>query len=107
MGVRSGRSGKKVRDLQTFTYFIPAPPNRKTGYREKEFDKIMSGILLSGFELVELKTESVSGGMYVLALLSPLTKKAREMDANLDIQDKFKLSHQHSSPDFILDEDDA
>ena len=35
-------------DVKTFTYFIPTPPKRKSGFREREFDKIMHGILSEG-----------------------------------------------------------
>jgi hypothetical protein len=108
---RAKKSGLKPKQLKTFTYYIPAPPNRKNGYREKEFDKILHGILQSGFELVDLKTESVSngdqgGGLFIIALLNAPTEKIAKKDAHLDIHEQFKLSHTHSSPDFILEEDD-
>ncbi len=110
MSSRLGRSSKTKLPLQTFTYYIPAPPHRKTGYREREFDKIMQGISQSGFEIVEFHTEAVggneNGGVFIIVLLRPLNKKAALLDQGLDIQEKFKLSHAHSSPDIILDEDD-
>lgn len=107
MSTRAARSGKKMKDLKTFTYYIPAPPHRKNGYREIEFDKIMAGILSSGFEIVDLKTESTENGMFILALLHAPSKKVALLDTNLDIQEKFRLSHTHSSPDIILEEEDA
>ncbi len=106
MSTRAARSGKKPKQLKTFTYFIPAPPHRKNGYREIEFDKIMAGILQSGFELIELKTEGVEAGVFVIALISPTNKKAAALDLNLDIQTHFKLQETHSSPDIVLEEDD-
>lgn len=105
MSSRAGRSGKKIKAVKTFTYYIPAPPVRKNGYREIEFDKIMSGILQSGFELIELQTQSVKEGLFIIALLSPKSKKAELMDINLDIQDRFKLQEYHSSPEIILEDD--
>jgi hypothetical protein len=112
MANRPTKSGKSSKGLQTFTYYIPAPPHRKSGYREKEFDKIMQGILASGFELVELHTQAVTnptdgGGLFIIALLRAPTAKIAKLDEQLDIQEKFKLSDSHSSPDIILEDEDT
>ena len=106
-GTQSKLSGNKMKEFKTFTYFIPAPPHRKNGYREKEFDKIMHGILQSGFELIDLKTQAMENGMFVLALLKVPNKKIAKIDENLDMQDKFKLRDSHSSPDIELDDENA
>lgn len=90
----------------SFTYFIPAPPSRKSGYREIEFDKIMRGILELGFEIENFSTESTPNGMFVMTILKTKSKKVFEIDLAQDMQDRFKLSHSHSSPDIILDEDE-
>lgn len=107
MSAGATRSSKKKQSLQTFTYFIPAPPHRKTGYREKEFDKIMTGILQSGFELADLRTESVDGGVFVMAFLKPMDKRALKLDQDLDMQDLFKLKDNHTSVEIILEDEDA
>ena len=107
MSIRPSKSSKSNKLIRTFTYFIPAPPARKNGYREREFDKIMNGILQSGFEIIELKTQSVDTGLFVFALLKPANKKVALLDEGLDMQDRFKLAHKHTSPDFVLDEEDA
>lgn len=107
MSIRASRSGNKMKELKTFTYFIPAPPHRKNGYREKEFDKIMQGILQSGFELVDLQTQGVDNGLFIVALLKVPSKKVAKLDENLDLHERFKLQDQHSSPDIILEDDDA
>ena len=99
-------SGKKMKGIKTFTYYIPAPPHRKSGYREREFDKIMQGILQSGFELVDLHTQAVSDGLFVLAVLKVPNEKVGKLDKDLDLHEKFRLAHSHSSPDIILDEDE-
>lgn len=31
---------KKETSTRTFTYYVPSPPKRNTGYQEKEFDKV-------------------------------------------------------------------
>lgn len=106
MSNRSTRSRKNNGIGRTFTYYIPAPPQRKSGYREREFDKIMQGILSSGFEIEELHTESVDNGIFLIAILKAKSKKALMLDEHLDIQEKFKLKDSHLSPDFILETGD-
>jgi len=70
-----------------------------------EFDKIMSGLLSSGFELVSLQTVTSSNGIFMVAVLKTNEKKVFQMDLKQDIHEKFKLSHSHSSPDILLEEE--
>lgn len=105
MGTRPVRSSKKI-FRKTFTYYIPAPPHRKSGYREIEFDKIMQGILSTGFEIETIQSQSTDNGLFVLAVIKTNSKKIFDMDASQDLHDRFKLSHSHSSPDIILDEEE-
>lgn len=60
--------------IRTFTYYIPAPPTRRSGYREKEFDKLMAEIIDSGFNIKSLVTQAHTGenssGMWVICQLS-------------------------------------
>lgn len=107
MGITGNGARKKMKEIKTFTYFLPAPPQRKTGYREKEFDKIVHGILQSGFELVELKTQASENGIFIIMILSAHNKKIAKLDEHLDLHEKFKLQDKHSSPDIELDEEDA
>jgi hypothetical protein len=100
------RSSKSTKVTTSFTYFIPAPPNRKTGYREKEFDKILNGILQSGFEILKIETQSVETGLFIFALLKS-SKKVAALDKNMDMHDKFKLSHRYESPEFLMEDEDA
>lgn len=106
MSSRSPRSGKKNTLTKTFTYFIPAPPARKSGYREVEFDKIMHGILTSGFEILDLQTQAVPSGLFIVALIKADTKKTYLLDEKLDLHERFRLSHSHSSPDIILEDEE-
>lgn len=110
MSIRRANSGKTKSLIKTFTFYIPAPPHRKSGYREREFDKIMQGILTSGFELLDLQIQAVGGennsGLFIVTTLKAKDKKTWDLDVALDIQEKFKLAHSHSSPDIVLDEDE-
>lgn len=69
-------------DIKTFTYFLPAPPPRKSGFQEKELDQILFEILKTGHEIIEIQTQSVSlgeghGGLYIFCLLGSTSIKAR------------------------------
>ncbi|OFZ25846.1 MAG: hypothetical protein A2381_11195 [Bdellovibrionales bacterium RIFOXYB1_FULL_37_110] len=69
---------------QTFTYFIPAPPERKTGYREKQFDKIVFELLNNkGYEIISIHTQNChqQSGMWVILELQTLNSNAQ---ADLD-----------------------
>lgn len=105
MSTKRVRSGKKI-FKKTFTYFIPAPPHRKSGYREIEFDKIMQGLIDSGFDVESLKTVSTESGFLILVLLSTKSKKIYDLDIKQDLHERFRLSDSHSSPDIILEEED-
>ncbi len=111
MSTRRTASGKSKNLIKTFTFYIPAPPHRKTGYREREFDKIMQGILTAGFELLNLQAQPVGGadnsGIFIVTTIKAKDKKAWALDEGLDIQERFKLAHAHSSPDIILEDEDA
>lgn len=78
--------GKKTNEssIQTFTYFIPAPPHRKTGYREKEFDKIFYQFINSGYEVLEFKTQAISSdtlaGMWVICLVRSTGPQTKILD---------------------------
>lgn len=105
------KQGTKARGTRsTFTYYIPAPPHRKSGYREKEFDKILTGIMASGFEIEDLQIQSVSSdngaGLFVVAILRAPNKKVFAQDEAQDIQERFRLSETHSSPDIILEDEE-
>lgn len=93
----------------TFTYFIPAPPNRRSGYREREFDKIFQSILNSGFEIEEFKTESVQhpqSGVFVIAVLKTKSKKVFKLDENIDMHDLFKLSQENEDSDIVYEDEE-
>lgn len=65
--------------VRTFTYYIPAPPVRKTGYQEREFDSLTGYILSLGFELLDFQMQSHSNpnqsGLWILCKLGAPTKE--------------------------------
>ncbi len=85
----------KSQGIKTFTYYVPAPPKRNHGYREKEFDKIFHGLMSSGdYELVNMQTQSVSNadqaGLFIVLTLKALTVRGKEL--NLDEHEAFSLN---------------
>lgn len=65
---------------QTFTYFLPAPPARKSGYREKGFDNLVKELGSKGFEITDIRTQAISGneqpGLWVIVCIRPVTNEA-------------------------------
>ena len=70
---------EKIYATRTFTYYIPAPPSRKTGYQEREFDAIIDYVTSLGFKILDFKLQSHSdgerGGLWVLCFLAAPTKE--------------------------------
>jgi hypothetical protein len=105
MTKRSVKKSTKTVLVKPFTYFLPSPPQRKTGYREKEFDKILQGILQSGFTILDLKLQSSENGVFVFMILKAKNQKVMDLDIDLSLHEQFKLQDKHSSPEIELDED--
>ena len=80
----------------TFSYYIPAPPKRLSGYREKEFDRQLFHFLQSGYKLISLQpqghnTDSASG-MWVIATVRSLTPKKQ-----VNFDDCTQMTNEESS----------
>lgn len=75
---------KKTYKIQSFTYYIPAPPKRESGYREKQFDKVFYHFINKGYEIISLNTQSDmspnSGGFWIICLVKAKNKKAEALD---------------------------
>jgi len=60
----------KYKKVSLFTYFIPAPPARKTGYREKSFDSLICKLIEIGFKVLEVNTQTLnqaeSSGLWII-----------------------------------------
>lgn len=55
---------------EIFTYFIPSPPSRTTGYREKDFDTICKLITNNDLSIEILSSISHQNGMWVMTKIS-------------------------------------
>lgn len=73
--------------MQTFTFFIPSPPPRSTGYREKHFDKLFYEFINRGYKIINFTTQAASAGekhsgMWVICLVQATNAEAESL--NLD-----------------------
>jgi hypothetical protein len=98
-----GKLLKPKKYYQSFTYYVPAPPHRNTGYREKELDKYLSSLLMN-YKIEKLSTESHQGsssGMWVIIIVSTTDPKLKELNLN------FPEQIQETIPgiEIIMDED--
>lgn len=76
-------------DMQTksLSVFIPAPPPRKTPYRERVLDKIISKLSKSSAEIINIEMQSISGetqGMWILLIYKVKKDLAENLETDLD-----------------------
>jgi hypothetical protein len=90
--------------IQSFTFYIPSPPMRKVGYREKEFDKIFYSFINQGFHILDFKTQTNSNesqsGMWLVFIVYSLNSKSsklrldEELDSLLSEEDEIEGLYQ-------------
>ncbi len=94
---REKNSRDKYLGIKTFTYFIPAPPSRSTGYREKQFDKLVFELIQKGHDILSIHTQALntkqSSGMWVIFELGAKTQQAKELDLNFDYSNGLNTEH--------------
>jgi hypothetical protein len=77
-------ASKKTFKIQSFTYFIPSPPARASGYREKQFDKLFYEFINKGYNILNFSTQASTGdkhsGMWVLFIVQALNKEAEALN---------------------------
>ena len=60
-------------NIVSFTYYIPAPPPRTSGYREREFDRLIYSLQERGCEIISIQTSpntsTTQTGMWIIAVL--------------------------------------
>ncbi len=75
--------------IQSFTFFIPSPPSRASGYREKQFDKLFYEFINRGYEIMHFKAQACSGenrsGMWLVFVVKALNEEAEK----LNLHDEF------------------
>lgn len=88
------KSEKKDYKIQSFTFFIPAPPARSTGYREKQFDKLFYEFINRGYHILHFGTESCAGenhsGMWMVFIVQATNDEAEKLNLHDEFGDQFK-----------------
>lgn len=74
---------KKNFKIQSFTFYIPSPPDRATGYREKQFDKIFYNFINQGYKILHFTTQqSISenqSGMWLIFILEATNEDSNDL----------------------------
>ena len=89
------KTKKNTFKKQTFTFFIPAPPPRSTGYREKQFDKLFYEFINRGYDVLEFKCQTINtrdsaSGMWIICLVQATNEIAEELNLEDDIREIFQ-----------------
>lgn len=91
---------KKKKKILTFTYYIPAPPPRSTGYREKEFDYQFYQFVSNGYRPLSIQTASHTGpnhsGMWIVCTVETTKEDLCELDFNVDNLTTNSSTHSNS-----------
>lgn len=85
---------KKNYKIQSFTFFIPSPPPRSTGYREKQFDKLFYEFINQGYTILNFTTQASTGekysGMWLVFIVQATNAKAEALKLDEVLHDSLK-----------------
>lgn len=78
--------------IQSFTFYIPSPPPRSSGYREKQFDKLFYEFINKGFDILHFTTQASTGekqsGMWLIFVVKAKNAKAEALNLNEFLADQ-------------------
>lgn len=85
--------------MQTFTFFIPSPPARSSGYREKQFDKLFYEFINRGYKIINFTTQASSAGekhsgMWIICLVQATNAEAEKLNLEDIMVEKLKNASQ-------------
>ncbi|HAZ12513.1 MAG: hypothetical protein A2X86_19840 [Bdellovibrionales bacterium GWA2_49_15] len=93
--------------IQSFTFYIPSPPERKVGYREKQFDKVFFHFINRGYKIISThvvpNNNPSHSGMWFVCLVQATTAEANALDLETYFNDQLEL--QTTSTEAIIDSD--
>lgn len=85
---------KKNYKIQSFTFFIPSPPPRSSGYREKQFDKLFYEFINRGYSILKFETQASTGekqsGMWLIFIVQANNVKAEALNLDEIFHDSIK-----------------
>ena len=81
--------------VQSFTFFIPSPPARSTGYREKQFDKLFYEFINRGYKILNFTTQASSSGgnhsgMWIICVVQATNAEADKLILDDVFMDQLK-----------------
>lgn len=86
--------------IQSFTFYIPSPPPRTNGYREKQFDKIFYDFINKGYEILSFNTQASNSqnqsGMWIICVVRAKNKEAEKLMLSEYFHDQV-ISNKNSS----------
>lgn len=102
---------QKKFDIQSFSYYIPAPPLRSTGYREKEFDRAFHHFINLGYDIIDIRCQSHhnanGSGMWFICVVRAKNEAANALNLeneiesftsdNIVLEDGLEVVHEESS----------
>ncbi len=85
--------------MQSFTFYIPAPPGRLSGYREKNFDKLFYEFINRGYKIINFTTQACSSGekqsgMWVICIVQATNEEAEKLNLEDIFLDQLKNKSQ-------------
>ena len=85
--------------MQSFTFFIPAPPGRMSGYREKNFDKLFYEFINRGYKVINFSTQACltgdkQSGMWIVCLVQATNEEAEKLNLDDIFLDQLKNKSQ-------------
>ncbi len=102
----------RVYKIQSFTFYIPSPPPRSNGYREKQFDKLFYEFINKGYKIIHFNTQASTGekhsGMWLVFIVQALNKEAEALNLEEFFHDSLKNKESHEIIDglYYIDGDD-
>ena len=96
---KSFLKAEKDYKMQSFTFFVPSPPARSTGYREKQFDKLFYEFINRGYKIINFTTQSITtgekhSGMWIICLVQATNDEAEKLNI-----DEVLINQQNSKKD--------
>ena len=97
---------------KSFTYFLPAPPERYSGYQEREFDQIFSFLNKQGYDVLDVKTQAIAygennhcAGIWIICILGITKEELMNKDINIDYLEVSRTTQSEIKidPDIIHD----
>ncbi len=87
--------------IQSFTFYIPSPPERKLGYREKQFDKVFYHFINRGYKIISThfvpNNNPTHSGMWIICIVQATNAEASVLDLDAYFHDQLDFGTSSNS----------